>query len=162
MPAGLLDAFTIPPWWLLCICVWRGARTRGTADWTHWSRPTLGANTAGAKKLKSAAGKHSVLGNSASPRARGLRGRGADSHTGALGTFTDAHIPTHAGTHVLALTHTHSEAPHRRSARCSGGRGQPHCSIHRQFPRCLPAPTKLLFSVAVNFPGQCVYLFSQS
>lgn len=100
----------------------------------------------------------SLISNSAGPRTLGAEGRGdADSHTEARDTLRHAHTPTHAGTHVLTVTHTHSDEhllpplfppapppPPASQASLEGG-DRPHCSIYKQAPPRLPAPTKVMF-----------------
>lgn len=123
---------------------------------SHWSQAAFAANTTGAKKLKSAAGKDSVVGI---PE----RG-GADSHTDGR-THSQARSRIHARRLTRADTRTHSDAhllvsrPSGAPLVCGGEGRRPLRSAHKQASLGLLAPTKLFFFVAVNFPGPRVYLF---
>lgn len=123
---------------------------------SHWSQAAFAANTTGAKKLKSAAGKDSVL----SIPERG----GADSHTDER-THSQARSHIHARRLTRAGTHVHSDAHLLVSCPSGaplvrGGEGSRLLrSVHKQASLGLLAPTKLLFFVAVNLPGPRVYLF---
>lgn len=84
-------------------------------------------------------------------------GAGVRIHTLTHGhTQRHAHTPTHAGPRVPALTHTPSDAhtlltpsPARHFLGPGGGGGPPR-SVLKGAPLRLPAPTKLLFFVAVS------------
>lgn len=152
--ARLLDALPVPPYRFPEADCGKEPHA-GKAGWTHWSPPTFEANTRSAKELKSAGGKDSVLGiQLRTPRSAGVR-----IHTLTHGhTQRHAHTPTHAGPRVPVLTHTPSDAhtllpsppSSARHFLGLGGGGGPPLSVLKRAPLRLPAPTKLLFFVAVS------------
>lgn len=111
---------------------------------SHWSQAAFAANTTGAKKLKSAAGKDSVPGI---PRGRGF------THTAELTrTQAGSPVPTRTPTRV----HTHS------GARATGVRwGGDQASAQASSPgfTCPRQYCDFVVVVAVNLPGPRGYLF---
>lgn len=153
MPARLS-----PSWFrrvgLLRLSVARNPHT-GTADWAHWSRPTFEASTIGV------GGDSFLRMQLCAPQSAGEW-----IHTRTTHTQTPSHTHARRNTHqrwdARARTHA-SPFLLRRATLGWGGVGWSDLRVlvHQQAPLRLLAPMKLLFFVAVNLFGSCVYLFSK-
>lgn len=127
----------------------------GTADWTHWSQPTLRANTTGAKKLKLC-------------RREGLGSRypiphapepGAPLHTPRRGRAPTPRAHTRSGAHTAGRTPARA-LPLRRAS--GVGRSQTSEFCPQQAPLCSLGPQRHCYFRRSKFSWSgCFSLFSK-